>query len=127
MAQHKTLALLGETVQTTDATATSLSVFTTKPNTVYFVVANVVAMNTIDPEGGAYRRYAAFRTNAAGTLTQIGTTQTAVTLEDNSGWDATIDSSGTDIRVRVTGEPAVTINWRADVNINKVGTGADFS
>jgi len=127
MAKHNTLALLGETVQTTDATVTTVSTFSTKPSTVYFIRAYVVGMNTLAlTEGAGYVRYAAFRTNAAGTLAQVGATSAAVTIEDNSGWDVTVVASGTDILVRVTGASA-TINWRADVTINKVGVGPEFS
>jgi len=128
MAKHNTLALFGEAVQTSDATVTSLSTFTTKPSKAYLVTAKVVALNATDlTQGAGYVRYASFRTDAAGVLTQIGATAATATIEDNAAWDATIDASGTDIRVRVTGAAATLVNWRGDININRVGTDSEYT
>lgn len=126
MPKHNTLALMSESVQTTDATVTDVSTFTTVPSKVFYVIAEIAAINAGDlTTGAAYVRSAAFRTSAAGVLTIIGAVATTVTIEDTAGWDATIDASGTDIRVRVTGAAATTVNWRAQVRILQVGIGPE--
>lgn len=129
MAKHNTIAVFGEAIQTTDATVTSIATFTTAPSKGYLVRASVVALNVTDlTQGAGYQRLAAFRTSAAGVLTQIGATSTTPSpIEDNAAWDVTIDASGTDIRVRATGAAATLINWRADVVINQVGNGPEYS
>ncbi len=135
MSAHNTVGLLGEAVQTTDATVTTLSYFVTVPNTAYKFNAGVVALKTDFSAAAAYERVAGFRTNAAGTLTQVGATATPVTIEDNAAYDCEIVggtvvlASGTvpAIILRVTGAAATVVNWRADVEILKVGIGPDQS
>lgn len=127
MAKHNTLDLLGESVTTTDATVTTLSSFQTVPGKAYEVFARVVGLNTDYTQGAGYERSASFRTVAAGTLSQVGSTAATVTNEDNAAWDCEIVGSGTTIIVRVTGANGATINWRADVNILVVGTGPENS
>lgn len=97
-------------VQTTDATVTTLFSYTAANNATTVLSVLVVGTKTSAAQGAAYIRTAAFR-NAAGTVAQIGSTLTPVTLEDDSAWDCTIDNSTTTIRVRVTGKAATTIQW----------------
>lgn len=125
MAKHNTIALHGESIQTTDATVTDISTFQTEPSKAYLLDANVVALNTALTTAAGYKVYAVFRTSAAGVLTQVGATTVSPSIEDTGAWAATADASGTTIRVRATGAAATTINWRADVKINQVGTAAE--
>lgn len=67
--------------------------------------------------GGAAGDYATYEitasaNNEAGTL-NIDAVTTTVIWEDQAGWDATIDASGTDIRIRVTGAASNNITWHA--------------
>jgi len=98
-------------VITTDSTVTTLDSFTI-PNDSTMIVSSAISAITNDyTNGGAFSLTAAFRNNA-GTVAQIGTTQ-STSLLDNSSWAATIDNSGTTIRIRVTGVLATTITWSA--------------
>lgn len=112
-----------QTVSTTDATETSIGTYTTADDYVYHVEAEV--LGTVNGGGNAatYKLIASFK-NDSGTLSQIGSTTTVHSAEDAAGWDATIDSSGTDIRVRVTGVAATNIDWRADTKIKVLDNGA---
>lgn len=110
----------GVYTNTTDATVTTAWSMATKPLAVYKVSAKVLGVNTSTDftQVGDYWLEAAFRTNAAGTLTQVGSTRSIHTAnEDNAAWDATIDSSGTDIRVRVTGASSTNITWLSNVEV----------
>lgn len=135
--KHNTLQPFGESIVTTDATVTPIATWTTVPNKAYFLTADVVALNIAisAAQAAGYRVYGTFRTDAAGVLTQVGTTAAAVTQEDNAAWSATLSVSATDasgaakpeIRVNATGAAATTINWRANVEINRVGIGPENS
>lgn len=107
------------TTQTTDATVTSIATIATANDIVYLVTANVVGIiDSTAASGAGYKLSAAFK-NDGGTLTQIGTT-TQTVYEDVGGWDATIDASGTDIRIRITGAGGTTINWSSTYNVETV-------
>jgi len=135
MPAHNTLQLLGEAIQTTGATVTTLSYFVTKPGKAYKFNAGVVGLKTDFTAAAQYERVAGFRTDAAGALTQVGATATPVTIEDNGAWDCEIVagtvvlSSGTvpAIILRITGAAVTTINWRANVKIDEVGIDAQYS
>lgn len=135
MLAHNTVGLLGESLQTTDATVTTLSYFVTKPGKCYKFKAGVVGLKTDFTAAAAYERVAGFRTDAAGVLTQVGATATPVTIEDSGAWDCEIVggtvalTNGTvpAIILRVTGAAATVVNWRADVEILKVGTDGEKS
>lgn len=133
--RHETLEPLGEWIQTTDATVTTISYYLTGKGKTYEILARVVGLKSDFTAGAGYRRSATFRGDAAGTLTQIGTTTSVETNEDNAAWDCeivggTIVADGATrpcIIVRVTGVAATTINWRAGVEVNKIGFGPDGS
>lgn len=107
----------GVTARTLNADVTTLATFPTEPSKAYFVEFRAVNVRTTDFGAGAtYWRQAAFRTNAAGTLTQIGATRTIGTdNEDDAGGTFEVDANGTDIRVR--GSAANPTNWRIDAYI----------
>lgn len=128
--RHNTLDAITEGLTTADATVTTLAYFSTVPNRGYIFTAEVVALNQDLSQAAAYVRVGAFRTNAAGVLTQVGSTTAVATIEDNAAWDLALavsqtDSSGAakpEIRVNVTGAAATNVNWRADIHINRVGS-----
>lgn len=97
-------------VQTTDATATTIDSFTLASNTAVIVTSVFSAIKSDGTQAGLYVRSAAFR-NSGGTVTQLGTTVDAGSYADDGAWAATIDFTGTTIRARVTGKAATTIRW----------------
>lgn len=102
-------------VATTDATVTTLHSVATVSNNSYIVEAKVLARRTGGSGGTAsdtagYKIIGVFKNNA-GTLTQVGTTTIEHTSEDQAGWNCTFDTSGTTIRVRVTGATNNNVTW----------------
>jgi hypothetical protein len=109
------------TLQTTNATQSTLASYTTSTNdTVYAFTAEVTGIVS-GGDSASYEIKGTFK-RVSGTVTQIGPTLVTVSNEENVAWGGcTFDISGTDIRVRVTGLAATTINWKAFGNI-KVGS-----
>lgn len=101
----------GATVTTTDATVTTCGSVTPTDLNVVRIVAHIVATKSSHDAGAAYWITGVFR-RSGGTVTQISSTTTIDVAEDDATWNATLDVSGTSVRVRVTGKAATTINWR---------------
>jgi len=97
-------------VQTTDATVTTVASFTLADNTVYWFEATIIGRDTSGTDRAFYIRSTLAYRQSAGSAT-LGALQTIVTDETNAAWDATLDVSTNDVRVRVTGAVATTINW----------------
>lgn len=115
---QRVLQNTGATATTTDATVTTLmNIAATASRTTYIDVW-VTAIRSTLAEGAAYRIRAAFRNNA-GTVTQIGASFIDV-MEDVAGWNAIVDINGTNIRVRVTGAAATTVNWACVADVQTV-------
>lgn len=111
------------TLSTTDATQSTLQSISTASNKSYMIEARVTARRT-GGSGGAAGDSAvyiirAMAKNVAGTLTVSGVTA-EFTQEDQAGWDATIDGSGTTIRVRVTGAANNNVTWNSTVVVDVV-------
>lgn len=96
-------------VQTTDATVTSLFTWTIRDEACTKVVAEVCGDRSTGAETAAYVRQARIKRDG-GTVT-VGTVDTPFTSEETSTWDCTIDNSTSTGRIRVTGVAAVTIDW----------------
>jgi len=107
------------TVQTTDATVTTVDSFTLAEGKTYLVEATVVAKEG-DTNRATYVRRACVYRPAAGSATLEGSVQDSLTIESEAAWDCTIDVSGNDARVRVTGEAATTINWACKMIILEI-------
>jgi hypothetical protein len=109
---------------TTDATVTTLHTFTIPASTTYAITIRVVARRTGGASGtaedGAYYERAAAIKNAAGTATLIGAVAAIATMEDQAGWDCTIDVTGATARVRVTGAVANNITWHMSARTYQV-------
>lgn len=99
------------TVQTVDATVTTVASYVPPDLKTTLVRAWVVHQKSDNSQGSGYELIATFRRSGA-TVTQIGSTTQVAVHEDVAGNDATIDTSGGVIRVRVTGAAATTLNWR---------------
>lgn len=114
-------------VATTDATVTTLHVFTVPASTTYTVEAHVEARRTggvsgTAEDGAAYGIVATFK-NVAGVATQIGVTTVLYTHESQAGWDATFDVTGATARVRVTGAVSNNVTWHlSGSRVWQVGT-----
>ena len=101
------------------ATTTNVATFATTANRVYQCVGHLTVSNDTDDQGAAYMVRAAFK-NVAGTVTQIGSTQTiAADLEDagQTGLSAVLDFSGTDLRLRLVTDAADTVNVNGKLEI----------
>lgn len=112
-------------VRTTDATVTTLATLPLEDNATYQIVADVVARRTggsagTAGDGASYRRIGTFYRVSAGSATLIGSLSTPHTAESQSGWDATLTVSGTDILVRVTGALNNSITWAGLVILQRV-------
>lgn len=120
------LTALGQssaTVNTTDATVTTLQTIATASDISYTVETMVVARRTGGAAGAAgdsagYKLFATFK-NVAGTLTQVGATD-KVAQEDQAGWDADFDVNTTNIRVRVTGAVDNNVTWNSYTTVRSV-------
>ena len=106
-------------VTTTDATVTSVLEYTPTDAYVTQIKARVIGRKSDGTAGAAYEVTACVR-RAGGTVTLIGAVAATSTMEDNASWAATIDVSGTLVRVRVTGVAATTINWKAKAEILEI-------
>lgn len=96
-------------VATTDATTANAYTFTPRDNSVVRIVVNYSAWHSSTV--ASYGRIAVFKT-VSGTITQIGATSSALgTSEEDAAFDASIDFSGSTIRVRVAGNTGKTVNW----------------
>lgn len=111
----------GVYTNTTDGTQTTAATFTTRSNHAYGVTAKITATETADfDEQAFYVRYALFK-NDGGTLALVGSIATTATIESTAGWDVTLDASGSDIRVRVTGASSTAITWLVNLEVIEVG------
>lgn len=103
-------------VTTSDDTPTALYTFEAPNENITTIEATVSAIDDGSSAAASYTRIAAFRNNTG--ITQIGSTTGADKEEAGaSAWDVTIDSSGSDLRVMVTGAAATDINWGVTVRI----------
>ena len=96
------------TVQTTDATTTTLKEYATTTNKGHTLDLLVSAAQS-DRSAGVAFKILAHVSNAAGVCTVRS--QVTTPSDGASTWTAVVDVSGTDIRVRVTGALATTIDW----------------
>lgn len=116
---YGTITELVKSVQTTDATETSLYTWTITDEAVSLVDVAVTAIKSDGTSGASYKRSMTFRRDG-GTVSAIGTVRDNQTDEDASGWDVNIDNSTSTGRVRVTGAAATTIRWLATIRIQTV-------
>jgi len=99
------------TVQTTDATQTTLDTLTLDAAKTYHIEAWVVGVKSDDTVRASYHiACTAYRT-AAGSATLQGAVTVLHSQESDATWDATFTVSGNDLRVSVTGVAATTVRW----------------
>lgn len=103
------------TVQTTDATQTTIDSFTLDDEETYLVQISVVGTKSDGSERcGAIKQAVLYR-DGGGNATIQGVVH--VTLEEysDSNWDIDITVSGNDVRASVTGLAATTVNWKCSI------------
>jgi hypothetical protein len=101
-------------VQTVNATVTTLATIAIPDNTTVRIVAEVTGdIAAAGANSGGYTISATVKRNGAGVATMVtGSPTQSDVHEDNAAWDATIDVDGANnARVRVTGVAATTIDW----------------
>lgn len=122
MAQTQTIKqAVGHIFETTDATQSTAVNIPTNTNEAYLVTARIIAVDTTDYAQAAGYTVSGTFLNDGGSLAIVGAVNDGGTDESDSNWDATLDASGTNIRVRVTGEAAKTITWRIALDVLVVG------
>ncbi len=101
-------------VETTDGSIQTGATIPTQTNHAYLVTAHVVVTDGSTSAG--YIRAATFENNA-GTLTQVGATTSIATHEDIAApMDVVFAVSGTDIQLRITGDPGRRLQWSLDLD-----------
>lgn len=107
-------------VSTTDAATTAtVASFTIPSGSAFFAKAAVIGRNT--STGDMTRAELTHQgKNVAGTLSLVGSLGTPLVLGGDAGLatcTAIIDSSGTSIRVRVSGVALTTIEWMTELRV----------
>lgn len=115
------------TASTTDATVTTLFTWTVPASTTFVVSVKVTARRTGGSSGTAedgayYERVAAIK-NVAGVATIIGGVRTPITdIEDQAGWDMTVDVTAATVRVRVTGAASNDVVWVGEFEVHQASS-----
>jgi hypothetical protein len=102
-------------IQTHDATPVNIITVPTISNGMLSIKASIVGLKTDYTKGYGSELYGVFKNNG-GTVTQIGTTD-LIEKSNFTTATSTIDFSGTNIRIRVTGEALTYINWSVQIEI----------
>lgn len=100
----------GTTLQTTDATATTIDSFTLDDEETYMVQINVVGTKDDGTDRcGAIKTALLYRDGGVATIQGV----VHVTIEEfsDSNWDIDITVNSNDVRATVTGLAATTVNW----------------
>lgn len=103
------LEAFGDTVKTTDATVTTILSWTPTDDSVEHLDVQIVGLSQNATKVGGYHLSATVK--RADTTTSLGAVTVLHSHETNTAWDATIDVSSPQVRVRVTGEAALTVAW----------------
>lgn len=103
-------------VETTNATVTTLATIPLEDNRTYQIVADIVSRRTggaagTAGDGASYRIIGTFRRVTAGSATLIGSLSVVHSAESQAAWDCTLTASGNDVLVRVTGAADNNVTW----------------
>jgi len=102
------------TVQTTDATQTTIDSFTLDDEETYMVQISVVGTKD-DGSDRAGAILSALLYRDGGSATIQGVVQSMLEVYSDSNWSIDITVSGNDVRASVTGLAATTINWKCSM------------
>jgi hypothetical protein len=104
--------LVGKKVVTTDATQTTAATVTLDDDSLYMFLVQIVAIETTtNSEQAQYFLGSAFYRDGGGGATVLNGVQSLFSGESDPAFDATMDASGNDVRVRVTGLAATSVRW----------------
>lgn len=111
--------LVQDSVETTDATLTTVLSIAIATSRVYWLRAYIIGRRTGGTSGAVgdsavYILTAAYRND--GTLVQIGSATVDFQAEDQAAWDANFVASGGSVLVRVTGAAGNTVKWHCTLN-----------
>lgn len=112
-----------QTVKTTDATVTTVNTFFIPDNSITLIESYIVGQRTggsggTAGDGAGYIRRGLYKRTGGGSPTLIGSVQDGFTAESQAGWDCTLDVSGNNVRVRVTGAANNNVTWHSTL-LNK--------
>lgn len=107
------------TVQTTDATVTTLVSYTMADNTTAIFEARVTADQNAGATSSGFIRQSVYKRTGAGIATIVGAAVLTLTAEDNAATDCIIDTDGANtVRVRITGIAATTMDWMGRLTVD---------
>lgn len=114
--------LVKATLSTTDATPSTLLSYTLASGFTYSVEAKIVARDITGANRAMFIPKALVYREGSGSVIEGGVPYQIdnVTSTGANAWVGTIDTSGNDIRVRVTGAASTTINWHVILELTKV-------
>lgn len=104
-------------VNTTDETANvELGAYTSASNHIYNVDVQVVGFSSDGAESCGFHLFGLFK-NVSGTLSLLGTSQQEILSRSDTGLDAVLAVSGTDINLNVTGKASTNMKWCASMKV----------
>jgi hypothetical protein len=107
------------TLTTTTNAITEIHTFLMDNNTSYFCKAKIVAFSTNTSNQGAFEiDVVAFR-RSAGVCNITGTTLQLFAETSDQQWDADFVCDSNNLDLRVNGDTAETVNWRANISCEK--------
>ncbi|MEJ2070466.1 MAG: hypothetical protein P8X58_08685 [Syntrophobacterales bacterium] len=102
----------GITVQTTDATATTIvPEIKLDTNKTAYVEASCIGSKRGGGDKAAYKEISLLYENGSGTVVQQGATTSLFADESDSNWNFAVEATGQSVRARVTGAAATTVDW----------------
>jgi hypothetical protein len=109
-------------VDTTDATLTTIATIALTDDTVYFIEAILTARQTNAANRAIYRRLGCFYREAAGGATRQGNLRSPVTIESNGLWDFQVNTSANNVLLQVQGVAAANVSWEVEYKITPQAT-----
>lgn len=105
-------------LSTLNATVQTLKTISTESDTAYQIEANTIGRKSDGSQVISSKILATYK-NDSGVLSLVGS-QNTISNSDFTTASISMDISGTNIRIRITGEAATTISWGTSVIINKI-------
>lgn len=98
-------------IQTTDDTETTLKSLTLTENYSYFIETKVIGSGTNDAV--MFNLLIIAERDSGGSAQATYQIVSGIKSDGADAWDIVVDTNGNDVRIRVTGAAATTINWTA--------------
>jgi hypothetical protein len=107
-------------VTTADATQTTLASYTIGTNRAVRLTVTVTGFRVSNGESYGKDMAVTYKRVAAGAPAIVGALLESGEGKDIAGWASTIDVSGNDVRVRVTGAAASTVDWSCELRAQEI-------